>query len=60
MKKRLQPNSSLIQPREHPPIYDRAPDDLVVGTPQRLRDHLVALIGKPRVLSREIDLITQK
>ena len=48
---KLQPDPSLIQPREHPPIHDRAPDDLAAGTPQWLRDDLVELIGEPRVLS---------
>jgi hypothetical protein len=57
MKKLLQPDPSLIQPREHPPIHDRAPDDLAAGTPQWLRDNLVTLIGEPGVLSRAIDLI---
>jgi len=51
MKKLLQPDPSLIQPREHPPIRDSAPDDLAAGTPQWLRDDLVELIGEPWVLS---------
>jgi len=36
---------------------DRAPDSLAEGTPQPLRDDLVALLGATRVLSRAIDLI---
>src|SRR5207342_3227874 len=33
---------------------DRAPDALAAGTPQRLRDDLVALLGADRVLTRSI------
>ena len=36
---------------------DRAPDALAAGTPQRLRDDLVALLGADRVLTRPIDLV---
>jgi D-lactate dehydrogenase len=36
---------------------DRAPDSLAQGTPQPLRDDLVALLGATRVLCRAIDLI---
>jgi D-lactate dehydrogenase len=35
----------------------RAPDALAAGTPQRLRDDLVALLGADRVLTRPIDLV---
>jgi D-lactate dehydrogenase len=41
----------------HPPQRDRAPDSLAAGTPQRLRDDLVALLGADRVLARPIDII---
>src|SRR5215470_3748126 len=57
MQKLLQPDPSLIQPREHPPVHDRAPDELAEGTPQWLKDDLVELIGEEQVLSRTIDLI---
>ena len=36
---------------------DSAPDALAAGTPQRLRDDLVALLGADRVLTRPIDLV---
>ncbi|MFY9772193.1 MAG: FAD-binding and (Fe-S)-binding domain-containing protein [Xanthobacteraceae bacterium] len=39
------------------PQRDRAPDALAAGTPPKLRDDLVALLGADRVLSRPIDLI---
>jgi D-lactate dehydrogenase len=45
MQKLLQPDPSLIEPREHPPTHDRAPDELAEGTPQWLRDDLVAILG---------------
>ncbi len=57
MHKLHQPDPSLIQPREHPPIHDRAPDELAEGTPQWLKEDLVALIGESQVLSRTIDLV---
>src|SRR5215510_14049923 len=57
MMKLLQPDPSLIQPREHPPVHDRAPNELAEGSPQWLKDDLVELIGEEQVLSRTIDLI---
>src|SRR5215510_14368862 len=57
MMKLLQPDPSLIQPREHPPVHDRAPDELADGSPQWLKDDLEELIGEQQVLSRTIDLI---
>ena len=57
MKKLFQPDPSLIEPREHPPTHDRAPDELAVGTPRWLRDDLVAMLGEAQVLSRAIDLV---
>jgi hypothetical protein len=49
--------SIALQPCEHPPIPDRAPHDLAAGTPQWLRDELVALVGTHQVLLRAIELI---
>jgi hypothetical protein len=40
----------------HTPQRDCAPDALATGTPQWLRDDLVALLGADRVLTRPIDL----
>src|SRR6516165_10548470 len=39
------------------PQRDRAPDALAAGTPPKLRDELVTLLGADRVLARPIDLI---
>jgi len=57
MNKLFQPDPSLIEPREHPPTHDRAPDELAEGTPRWLRDDLVAILGGAQVLSRAIDLV---
>src|SRR5215510_11589970 len=57
MMKLLQPDTSLIQPREHPPVHDRAPDELAMGSPRWLKEDLESLIGEEQVLSRTIDLI---
>ena len=57
MNKLFQPDPSLIEPREHPPTHDRAPDGLAEGTPRWLRDDLVAILGGAQVLSRAIDLV---
>src|SRR6516165_9235466 len=51
------PNPSAIGFPTHTAQRDRAPDALAVGTPERLRDGLVKLLGADRVLSRPIDLI---
>jgi D-lactate dehydrogenase len=39
------------------PQRDRAPESLAAGTPQRLRDDLVSLLGPDRVLTRPLDLV---
>ena len=57
MNKLFQPDPSLIEPREHPPTHDRAPDELAEGTSRWLRDDLVAILGGAQVLSRAIDLV---
>jgi D-lactate dehydrogenase len=51
------PNVRSIALAAPTPLRDRAPDTLAAGTPARLRDDLVALLGADRVLSRPIDLI---
>jgi D-lactate dehydrogenase len=51
------PDLSAIAPVGHTPQLDRAPDCLADGTPEVLRDELVALLGPDRVLARPIDLI---
>jgi D-lactate dehydrogenase len=51
------PNVQAIIPATAAPQRDRAPDGLAAGTPRKLRDELVALLGADRVLARPIDLI---
>jgi len=51
------PNPRAIGFPKHTAKRDRAPDALAMGTPPRLRDGLVKLLGADRVLSRPIDLI---
>jgi D-lactate dehydrogenase len=51
------PNVQAIMPPTGTPQRDRAPDGLAVGTPRKLRDDLVELLGVDRVLARPIDLI---
>ena len=41
LHKLLEPDSSLIQPREHPPIHVCAPEAIAAGTSQWLRDYLL-------------------
>ena len=53
----LSPDVRAIAIAAPTPQRDRAPDWLAAGTPARLRDHLVALLGSDRVLSRPIDLV---
>ena len=57
MPQHLSPNVRGIMPPAHTPQRDRAPDALAMGTPPKLRDDLVALLGADRVLTRPIDLI---
>jgi D-lactate dehydrogenase len=51
------PNVRAIMSCAHTPQRDRAPDALAAGTPPRLRDDLVALLGADCILTRPIDLI---
>ena len=51
------PDLLSIAPATVTPQPDRAPDSLAGGTPERLRNDLVALLGADRVLARPIDLI---
>jgi D-lactate dehydrogenase len=53
----LAPDTRRIGRPPGPPSPDRAPDSLASGTPQPLRDELIALLGRERVLHRAIDLI---
>ena len=53
----LSPDVRAIAIAARTPQRDRAPDWLAAGTPARLRDDLVALLGSDRVLSRPIDLV---
>ena len=53
----LAPNVRAIMSPARTPQRDRAPDWVAAGTPLRLRDDLVALLGSDRVLTRPIDLI---
>ncbi len=57
MKKLLSPHAAAIAPTVAAPQPDRAPDTLAAGTPTKLRDDLVALLGPDRVLARPIDLV---
>ena len=53
----LAPQTRRIGRPPGPATADRAPDSLARGTPQPLRDDLIALLGSERVLCRAIDLI---
>jgi D-lactate dehydrogenase len=53
----LAPDTRRIGRPPGPATPDRAPDSLAAGTPQPLRDDLIALLGAERVLCRAIDLI---
>jgi D-lactate dehydrogenase len=53
----LSPNVRAIASAACTPQRDRAPDSLAAGTPAKLRNDLVRLLGADRVLSRPIDLI---
>src|ERR1700693_1353199 len=57
MYKLLQPDPACIEPRQHPPTHDRAPDEVVQGSPAWLRDDMVDMLGKAQVHHRAIDLI---
>jgi D-lactate dehydrogenase len=53
----LSPNVRSIALSAPAPLRDRAPDSLAGGTPRRLREDLVALLGAECVLTRPIDLV---
>ncbi len=57
MHELLQPDPARIEPREHPPTHDRAPDDLAQGSPAWLRDDMEAMLGPAQVHARAVDLI---
>jgi D-lactate dehydrogenase len=53
----LSPNVRSIALLAPTPLRDRAPDSLALGTPRRLREDLVDLLGADCVLTHPIDLI---
>ncbi|HUA75506.1 MAG TPA: FAD-binding and (Fe-S)-binding domain-containing protein [Solirubrobacteraceae bacterium] len=53
----LSPDTRRIGRPPGPAFPDRAPDSLAAGTSPGLRDDLIALLGRERVLHRAIDLI---
>jgi D-lactate dehydrogenase len=54
----LSPDITRIAPATSQPAPDRAPDWVAAGTPQPLRDQLVAALGADRVLPRALDLVS--
>jgi D-lactate dehydrogenase len=44
-------------PVEHKPTHDHAPEELALGSPEWLRDDLIAMLGEEQVHSRVIDLV---
>jgi D-lactate dehydrogenase len=57
MQLRLSPKIRANISPAHTAQRDRAPDVLAAGTPPKLRDELVELLGADRVLARPIDLV---
>src|ERR1700730_6745787 len=57
MQLRLSPKIRANISPAHTAQRDRAPDVLAAGTPPKLRDDLVELLGADRVLARPIDLV---
>jgi D-lactate dehydrogenase len=53
----LAPDTRRIAPRGSEASEDRVPDELAAGTPEPLRDELIDLLGRDRVLTRVIDLV---
>ena len=53
----LSPDTRRIGRPPGPAFPDRAPDSLAAGTPPPLREGLIALLGRERVLHRAIDLV---
>jgi len=53
----LQPDPSLIEPREHPPVWDRISEEFAAGSPAWLREDLIKILGEEQVLSRVSDLV---
>ena len=54
----LAPDVERIAPETSEPAPDRAPDHLAEGTPEPLRSDLISLLGKDRVLTRAIDIVS--
>jgi D-lactate dehydrogenase len=57
MNKLLTPDPASIEPAEHQPTHDRAPEEVAEGTPAWLKEDLIALLGEEKVLTRALDLI---
>src|SRR5215468_759449 len=57
MQPLLAPNVRAIMLSPATPQRDRAPESLAAGTPRKLGDDLIQLLGSDRVLARPIDLI---
>ena len=57
MSKLLAADPSRIGRPEGPEQTDAVPPELLHGSPRKLRDDLVALLGEDRVLHRLIDLV---
>ncbi|WP_328581197.1 FAD-binding and (Fe-S)-binding domain-containing protein [Streptomyces sp. NBC_00370] len=55
----LEPKPQALRPRhtKGPAAHDRVSDDRAKGSPETLRDELVALLGPDRVLSKISDLV---
>jgi D-lactate dehydrogenase len=51
------PNTDALTPLRSQAVPDRAPDHLANGSPAGLRDDLIELLGRTRVLSRVTDLV---
>ncbi|MFC5724672.1 FAD-binding and (Fe-S)-binding domain-containing protein [Streptomyces gamaensis] len=53
----LQPSPERLRPAPVGPAGDRLPDELAGGTPERLRDDLIRLMGEGKVLHHVSDLV---
>jgi D-lactate dehydrogenase len=57
MRKLLAPNTRAIGRPAGPPSCDAVPATMIDGTPTKLRDDLVRILGDKQVLHRLIDLV---
>lgn len=51
------PKPDLLRPTTEKPAHDRVPDERSSGTPEGLRDDLIALLGKDKVQHKVSDLV---